>query len=366
MESVGNPHFKLKAIHVAGTKGKGSTCIMIDNILRSHGMKTGLYTSPHLVDLMERIQINGRNCDREVFVRAVNRLAPSLRKIRPTFFELMTAASFIIFEEARVDFAIIEVGLGGRLDSTNILSPVMTVITPIGYDHQHILGHRLEDIAREKAGIIKPSTSVVVAPQRESPRKVIVKVCLEKRAPIIWPKPLNGMNLPLHQRANAAVAVAVSKILLDRFSKKIAFQALNGITLPGRWEIISPKPLIIIDSAHNETSIRSEVPLLKGKKWLIIFGSSKDKPIKKMLKILTPYAGAFVFTKATSARAEEPDVIYSLLRPSLPVFISDSVSKAMAIARRISKPYHGILVTGSFYVAGEAIRWLRESRDLKR
>lgn len=360
MHCVGNPHTKLKAIHVAGTKGKGSTCMMIESIIRRHGFRTGLYQSPHLIGLMERIQINGVNCPRQIFVKYMNELVPHMTKLRPTFFEIMTAISFLIFERLNLDYTVIEVGLGGRLDCTNIISPQVTVITSIDYDHQDKLGTKLSQIAFEKGGIIKHGVPCVIAPQRPSAARVLEKTGRNVGSRIIKVSPL-CVSLPEHQKINASLAAAACKIALkDKFSSGIARSAIYK-KLPGRQEIVSKKPLIVVDSAHNVASIRASIPIVKNKKFILVFGASSDKPVRKMLSLLLPFTAYLVLTRASSPRAYEPETIYGLVRKDIPVFIQNDVASAVDLAKRIVKNYDGILITGSFYVAGEALRCLRKS-----
>lgn len=340
---VDDPHLRYPVVHVAGTKGKGSVCLMLRAMLLDR--RPGLYTSPHLVDMLERIQVGDRPISRAEFVRAMSRIAPPFAC---TYFELMTAAAFDVFARRRVGVGLIEVGLGGRLDTTNIVRPRVCVINTIDYDHMDKLGRTLGAIASEKAGIIKRGVPVVVGPQRPSARRVILRTARRLRAPVFQVLRPADLPLPLHQRYNAAIAIQAAALLGGRFD----VEALRSIRLPGRFE---RRGRFIFDVAHNAVSIRALASTLRSHKidnLTVIFGTSKDKDAIAMLRTLAPFAREWILTRAQSPRAFEPSVLASLLPRAA---VAASVEEAL---RRSRGP---TLVTGSFYIVGEALAALQKS-----
>jgi dihydrofolate synthase/folylpolyglutamate synthase len=263
-EELGSPQAKYPSIHVAGTNGKGSVCTMLDNVYRTHGYRVGLFTSPHLLELGERIRVNGKNLPFEKIEKWVNRLMPVIEKISrseqgPTFFELMTAIAFLEFEKQQVDIAIVETGLGGRLDSTNVLNSELSVITSVGYDHCEILGNELDQIAREKAGIIKPGKPVVVGWLDKKALDEVIQVAEKKKAPLYLMEEEGRLTLPetnLHgsfQQQNAALAQRATELLhpVLPVEKPKVLVALKTVQYSGRWQQISSQPTIILDACHN-------------------------------------------------------------------------------------------------------------------
>jgi dihydrofolate synthase/folylpolyglutamate synthase len=351
---VGNPHLTLDVIHVAGTKGKGSVCLMLDALLR--GRRPGLFTSPHLVDMLERIQVDGRPISRAAFASALGRVAPPFRC---TYFELMTAAAFDVFARRKVGAAIVEVGLGGRLDTTNVVRPRVCVINAVDYDHMDKLGNTLAEIAAEKAGIIKPGVPVVVGPQRPAARRVILKIARRLGCPVyepraVWRRIGNRMKVRVgafkfsmpslgpHQARNAALAVQAAAL----FGGPIDLAALASIRLPGRFE---RRGRFILDVAHNPVSARALAAALGKRHVTIVFGCSRDKDARSMLRILRPFAKRFILTRADHPRAFEPRELASMVSGT-PV---KTVGEALRLARGPT------LVTGSFYVVGEAMARLK-------
>jgi dihydrofolate synthase/folylpolyglutamate synthase len=340
---VGHPHLAYPVIHVAGTKGKGSVCLMLRAMLLAR--RPGLYTSPHLVDMLERIQVGDRPISRPEFVAAMNRIAPPFDC---TYFELMTAAAFDVFARKRVGVGIIEVGLGGRLDTTNIVEPRVCVINTVDYDHMDKLGRTLQAIASEKAGIIKRGIPVVVGPQRPAARRVIRDAARRLHAPVFEARRPLDLPLPRHQRFNAAIALQAATLLGGPFD----LEALETIRLPGRFE---RRGRFIFDVAHNAVSARALAATLRDAKirgLTIVFGTSKDKDALSMVKTLQPFAKEWIFTRAQSPRAFEPSVLASLVSHRN-VRVSSTVDEAV----RRSKGQ--TLVTGSFYVVGEALAALK-------
>jgi dihydrofolate synthase/folylpolyglutamate synthase len=363
LRRAGDPHLKLRVVHVAGTKGKGSVCHMLEALLAAR--RPGLYTSPHLVDLRERIRIGGRPVSRPELMRAMGRVVPPFR---PTFFELMTAAAFEIFARRRVGVAIVEVGLGGRLDCTNVVEPRVCVVNSIDYDHVETLGRTLEKIAGEKAGILKRGVPVVIGPQRPSARRVLLDAARRKNslvvevAPPRWRREGSSMrvrwrgiefSMPFlgpHQAVNAAMALEAAALL----GGPCDIEALADLELPGRYQRLGR---YILDGAHNAVSVRALARTLRiaGQRDLtLVFGASRDKDARSMLRTLWPLARRVVLTRSSSGRAFEPSVLAALApRGRKPVAFAATVPEAL---RGSSGP---TLVTGSFYVVGEALAALQ-------
>jgi len=375
LKLIGNPQKHFQSIHIAGTKGKGSVAITTEKILRISGYKTGLFTSPHIITMLERIQINGSNITHADFVFAMNKLYPFLQIVKPTYFEILTVISFLIFAKSKVDFAIIEVGLGGRLDSTNVINPIITVITTIDYDHTNILGKHLSQITNEKAGIIKPQVPVVVSPQRKSVLEIIKKIAKLNNSEIIIATSLQN-NLPGilnppkqflmgHRLTNLITTLTIletlNKMGKTNINNNIVNKALKSLSIQGRFEIISTKPRIIVDVAHNPVSISALVETIKHIRYnhlVLIFGALADKDIYNMLKIILPMSDKIIFTKPTNPRAAGTDKLLQIARRldkfTLPI-ITNSVVRALDIAKIIAKNNDIILVTGSFSLVGELL-----------
>ncbi len=288
-ELAGTPQSRFKSLHVAGTKGKGSTAAMLDSILRAAGYRTGLFTSPHLHDFRERIRVNGALIGEQEMADAVARLQPLVDELhrrhpelgRLTTFEMITALAFVHFAERNVDFAVLETGLGGRLDATNVVEPLVAVITSISYDHTQVLGNTLEQIATEKAGIIKPGASVVCAPQEDEALAVVEATCRKRGArlalvgrdwtweganssfqvagPLGAYAPLSIPLLGIHQLVNATTAVAAIDALRWRgieVAPEYIREGLENVCWPGRLEVLARQPLVVVDGAHNADSAR--------------------------------------------------------------------------------------------------------------
>lgn len=371
MDRLGHPERGFRSIHVAGTKGKGSVCHMIEAILRRAGYKTGLYISPHLIDMLERIQINGRPISREAFVRVMNRLRPALRAVKPTYFEIMTAAAFLHFQSESVDCAVVEVGLGGRLDATNILAPDVAVITPIDYDHMDVLGHTLRKIACEKAGIIKPFTPVVCGPQPPEAMRVIRKIARIRSAPLYRGARGSMPRLRLlpegrHQISNAGTAIRAVGILSRVVSLSVPRasirKALGSLVLPGRIQTVHLRPRIIVDAAHNPVSVRALCDTLdRGPRYpqrILVFGTARDKDAMTMLKMLLPRFDRVIFTRSDNPRACDPSALnhraFALRRR--PYLQATGAERAFDLARTLAGDEDLIVVTGSFYLAGEVLQ----------
>lgn len=338
-EALGNPEKKFKSIHVAGTNGKGSVSHMLSAILQKAGYKTGLYTSPHLYDFRERIRMNGEMVPEKFVVGFTEKIQPLIQQIQPSFFEITVAMAFEYFAEEKVDVAVIEVGLGGRLDSTNIISPELSIITNIGFDHTQMLGDQLEDIAREKAGIIKPDVPVVIGEILPQTKWIFELKARENKAPLYFTPDhftaihhqWQGGRLQVHyenrrahrvekyetdlaglyQVKNLATVLTALPILEDSFPglREAAPEALKQVKkstgLAGRWEVIHQNPKVVLEVAHNLNGMEQMLQHLAEEnfdKLHIIIGVVKDKDITSMLKLL-PHSAQYYFTAADIPRA---------------------------------------------------------------
>jgi dihydrofolate synthase/folylpolyglutamate synthase len=374
LDRLGHPERRFKSIHIAGTNGKGSTAAMIASILREAGFKVGLYTSPHLVDFCERIQIG----EMKIFPEEVLQKARQIREVeeeRLTFFELATAIAFLHFASERVDFAVIETGLGGRLDATNVITPLVSIITTIGKDHTSHLGNTIEEIAFEKAGIIKPNIPVIVGPLLPEAMGVVREIAFLRNARLITP-PMDRIPLrrPLglpgrHQYRNANLSFAVTQFLREiaeiHISDEMIFRGLENVVWPGRLETISERPWILLDGAHNPEAMRVVREYLEenlnGRKLKVLFGSMADKDIKSVFEEIAPLASEFLLTAPQLKRASRPEDLAFLLRKfSVPTFVFPDVSSALSEELPKLEVQDVLLITGSLFIVGEARLWLEE------
>lgn len=365
-EFFGNPQDKIKTIHIGGTNGKGSTSNMLASILQEEGYKTGLYNSPHLIDFTERIKINGENCDKEFvyqFIQKLKRLPP---EIQPSFFEFTTIMAFEYFFQNKVDFAIIEVGLGGRLDSTNIIKPLISAITNIAFDHQDLLGESLSEIAQEKAGIIKENITIVSADENRQ-----VKNIFKNRATELHSKFIDATKIETelqsdlkgnYQKKNIQLVLALIKELeiigVDISANSIKKGLLNvqkNTNFIGRWFEFSKNPLLICDTAHNQAGLEevfvqlNSIPKFKH----IILGFVVEKKIEEVLKIL-PNNSVFYFAKPKINRGRNPHDYEDLLKKSkINYTILESVQSAYLFAEQHLKKGEMIFIGGSNFVVGE-------------
>lgn len=406
LEALGRPHRAYRVLHIAGTKGKGSTAALMAAALQAEGYRVGLYTSPHLEDFAERIQVDGRPIPHAHLPGVVARLKPCTARIPGlTTFELITAAAFLYFADQGVDVAVVEVGLGGRLDATNVVHPLVSVITPISYDHTAILGNTLEAIAGEKAGIIKPSVPVVMAPQPPEARQRIAAVAAEREAPLIevgrdWlyapvARSLDGqvlfvwhaaeqplvdafvesggfqeweptrLRIPLlgpHQVVNAATAYAALQTARRQglaLSQEAIRRGFAAARWPGRFEVLHRNPPLVVDGAHNRAAahqIRLTLDeYFPGWPLVLVFGASADKDIRGMLEELAPRARRIIVTRSWHPRAADPEdlrsVVHQLGRPAQAYA---DVEDALRAAFRAAAGEAVILVTGSLFVAAAA------------
>jgi dihydrofolate synthase / folylpolyglutamate synthase len=351
--ALGDPQRKLTAIHVAGTKGKGSTCAMIAAIARAQNLKVGLTTSPHLSCARERIVVDGEMITEAEFVSLEEQVHRAAQKLddAPTFFEQMIAMAFVHFANVKVDLAVIEVGLGGRLDATNVIKPRLSVITKLGMDHMEHLGPTLEDIAREKAGIIKKGVPAISAPQEETARRVLVEVGGTQLTFINDRQPTSLRGA--HQQENAGIAYAAMRAVFAT-PPDVARRGLLNVYWPGRYETVSTEPLIILDGAHNETSafalaetIRAD-ERVKGKNITLVVGMTSGRDPEAFARGLASIRPTKVHAVAhRSPRAQDVADVGRGLRKVFGDVVEGTLDDALAAPGPV-------VVTGSLYVVGEA------------
>ncbi len=399
LAALGNPHRSFKSVHLAGTKGKGSTAAMLAGMLKGCGMRVGLYTSPHILDIRERIAVSGESISEAAFTRAVAEVAGVTGKARvadPTYFEVLTAAAFKHFADREVDIAVVETGLGGRLDATNVIQPEVVGITSISYDHIAQLGSTLESIAREKAGVIKKNTQVVSAPQRPPVREVLRAAAEAVSAPLRFADEnvdfsyrfefsrtagrhariclttptsrFEHLHVPLlgeHQAINCSLALGMLDILKSRgfpVNDRNAMEGLSKVELIGRMQMICESPRILVDGAHNAASIdalmRAIGQNIPYDSMVVIFGCQKDKDITGMIRRIQLGADKVIFTTTGSPRSAEPAELAAqyIEHSGKMAQVGRTLEDAMRIALGAISHEDLICVTGSFYLVAEAIR----------
>jgi len=395
---LGNPHKKIRTVHIGGTKGKGSTATMLARMLESNGYRVGLYTSPHVVHLHERIEVDSKMITEPEMLQLMNRLYAPVEKLSkkdpPTFFELMTALAFMYFMDRQVDIGIIETGLGGRLDSTNVIQPEVIGITSLSIDHQHQLGATIDSIAREKAGIFKRGVPAVTVEQEPAAMHVLKSEAVAAKAPlsitgsdidfsyrfetsrehgphtrICLTTPTSKfehLRVPLHGR-HQAINCGLALAMLDKLKASgyeidngKATEGLRTVSLAGRMEIICDDPRIIIDGAHNAASIRALIHAIGQNipydSMVVIFGCNSDKDIDGMLRELQYGADKVIFTRSNSAKAISPQDLADKYTEICGKMYQTAVSleEALQIARSAVGREDLICITGSFYLIGQA------------
>ncbi|MDP8299670.1 MAG: folylpolyglutamate synthase/dihydrofolate synthase family protein [Candidatus Tantalella remota] len=387
LRSVGDPHKDYKCVHVAGTKGKGSVCVFTSVILQGEGHSVGLFTSPHLVDPKERIRVNGDEITEEELTSAATVLRDSIEggTERFTYFEIYTMIAMLHFSIKKVDFAVFEVGLGGQLDSTNVIDAKVCGISPISYDHMNVLGNSLGEIATEKAGIIKKGAHCVSAPQTEDAMDVIRERCADQDATLsvvgeditykIISMDAEGSKFDVRtpkgtyencrtvmpgdfQAMNCAVAISLAEQALGGRELDMGklTDSLSRAFLPGRMEVLATKPFIVIDGAQNGDSSRclkySVEQIFKYDRLILLFGISKDKDIKSTCRELGPVADEIILTRAAVDRAADPHLVRGFFKGKS-VKVTRDVKEALGLALKAAGKRDIILATGSFFVAGE-------------
>ncbi|MFC1874877.1 bifunctional folylpolyglutamate synthase/dihydrofolate synthase [Chloroflexota bacterium] len=410
LAQLDNPHLKAESVHIAGTKGKGSIAAMIASALTAAGYKTGLYTSPHLIDIRERFRIDGGFISSAAIVGLVAKLKPEVAAVnrkatygKLTTFELLTALGFLYFALSGVDFQVVEAGLGGRLDATNVINAGVCVIASINLDHTEVLGDSLAEIATEKAGVIKPGSVVVGSPQPDEAARVIEAACLERGARLVragrdvtWEglgfdnsrQLLNvkgrldsyRLSLPLlgrYQMENAAVAVAALEVLVEKgfsVSRDSIISGLERVSWPGRFQILGHSPLVVADGAHNPASARElksslehyfkgcSDHSLKGKPFkpaVLVFGTSYDKDIAGIVPELYPFFDRVIATRSRHPRSMAvTSVAGEFGRYGVTAQPMEAVPEALSLAQEMAGERGFVCITGSLFVVGEAIEYL--------
>lgn len=400
LEFLGEPHKKLKCVHIAGTNGKGSTTAMISNVLIEAGYKVGMYTSPYIEEFEERIQIDNKNIDKGNLARAVTKVAKAVEKVlelgydNPTQFEIITCAGLLYFYEQDVDFAVIEVGLGGRLDSTNVINPILSIITSISYDHMNILGDTLSKIASEKAGIIKENVPVILYPQSDEAERVIENICYEKKSKLIkvpsdcvefkkcedvlvsgkakrvqniivntdlWTYNIKLALLGKHQLLNCATviyAIEELKKLGVKINREAVIRALSKVEWIGRFETLNTEPLVVIDGAHNIDGIKklkeSLETYLEYNDIVLILGILADKQVEDMIKVIGPIAKKVICVTPHSERAELADELKKVVvKYNSNCEAIEDYKSAYEVGISYCNKDDLLLISGSLYMVGD-------------
>lgn len=401
-EAIGNPQEKFKSIHIAGTNGKGSSSHMLSAIMQQSGYKTGLYTSPHLVDFRERIRIDGEPVTKEWVIDFITKHKDTIEIIEPSFFEVTVAMAFAAFAEAGVDMAIIETGLGGRLDSTNVITPVLSIITNISYDHVDLLGHTLPEIATEKAGIIKQNIPVVIGEQNQETSRVFFEHAVHKQttlyyADAMWDlvrtsqsathqhyKAIHRAKREMfdlssdmqgaYQYHNIKTVLAATELLIAldyNIQLETAFQALSKVKkltgLKGRWDVLQAHPLIIADVAHNPAGLKEVIQQwqrIEATHKHIVLGFVKDKDVSTALSLF-PKDNTYYFCNAQMPRALQAAELQKMAAAyGLEGNVYGSVADAVSSARDAMQQNDALLITGSFFITGEAITYLNVNNGM--
>ncbi len=386
LERLGDPHRAARFVHVAGTNGKGSVSAMIESALRASGRRTGLFTSPHLVEPTERIGVAGHSVSPELFADAFDRVHREAERLmaqgalenHPTYFETVAAMAFLLFRELGAEMVVLEVGLGGRLDATNVVHPEVTVITPIDYDHEAFLGKSLEAIAGEKAGIIKPGVPLVLGPQKPAVDALLTDRATELGAPMArfsdWS--VQGLNLhsqgsqfvaegprrvsvdcPLageHQISNALTAIATLHVLGT--PTPAIEEGLRQVRWPGRLERVSREPEIVLDGAHNPAGAMALSRYIQSfyadrRVWLV-YGAMRDKAVSEVAGILFPSAHEVILTAPNHPRAVRPELVRNLVDHPC-VQVAANLGESLKVISAAS-PEDAIFITGSLFLVGEA------------
>ena len=356
-EIIGNPQKSIKTIHVAGTNGKGSVCNMIYNIYKKNGYKVGLFTSPHLFDFRERIIINDVWISKDYIVNFYEKNFQLFKEIKPSFFEWTTALAFSYYKDSTTDINIIETGLGGRLDSTNIINPEISIITNIGLDHQNILGNTLEEIAKEKAGIIKENTPTLLGPNIKA-KSIFEDISKAKNSSLY----VVGNNLdqdesslPEYQLKNWETAKKAAQIINSRI--KIHDKVSDYLTIKGRWQIVENNPKTILDIGHNKDCIiEAQKQLLREnyEKLHLIIGFSNDKNIDEILDVL-PIADYIYATQSVNERSLDPEILKNKLKLNNKQIFED-YKNAFESAQIMASKEDLVLITGSAFLVGDILK----------
>lgn len=397
LNKLDKPQNNYKTIHVAGTNGKGSVCQYISSILQKAGYKTGLYTSPHLIDFSERIKVNNKCISKEELTKIIKKIRPIIEEIKnekPTYFEITTAIAFEYFKQKKVDIGVIEVGLGGKYDATNIIKPMVSVITNVTLEHQNILGKTIEEIATQKAGIIKKETTVVTATKKTA-LNIIKKEALEKNSPLIivskknWKRRFvspqkqffdiktNHNNFEIetiilgeYQGENISICISAIEELQKQgmnITKKDIINGIKYVSNEARLEIIQSNPFIIIDGAHNVDAIKKLSKTITKdfnyNRIVLVFGILKDKNIKKILRILTPISDEIILTQPSINRSADGKYLESIVKKiddNKKTIVIKNVEDAIKKSIILSSKKDLILITGSLHTAGEGLKYFKK------
>jgi dihydrofolate synthase / folylpolyglutamate synthase len=391
LKNLGDPQAGFASVHIAGTNGKGSVAAMLHAILSAAGLRVGLYTSPHLVSFTERIRVGPTAIAEEDVVALAReiRTAATVRGIELTFFEFVTVLAFLHFARSDVDIAVVEVGLGGRLDATNVLDPAVAVVTTIGLDHQEFLGETIESIAREKAGIIKPRRPVIIGGLPDTARPVLAATAEAAGARARWlgqdfhgsydatfayrgfGGDVENVALPLrgrHQRDNAAIATAAAMQLRERFAipEEAIRDGLEQVRWPGRLDVVQTQPLVILDGAHNIDGVLAlvrELPgILAGRTVDLLFGVMRDKRWEPMIDILGPRVRRVVVAPTLPPRGEAPEVLAEAFARHCPVAVAQSPRYGLEDLLHAADNDDAILVAGSLFLVGEIFPYFLSRR----
>jgi len=387
LERIGNPHLRLQVVHIAGTKGKGSVAAMLDSCLRAAGYRTGLYTKPHLVHLTERTRINGAEMPPAQMLDYIERLRLIYERagLALTFFEFTVALMFLYFAEAGIDIAVVETGLGGRLDSTNVVRPLLSVITPIGFDHMEYLGYTIRSIAAEKGGIIKPGVPVVIGARDQEARTTLSDIAGQRHSPAIMIDrdftyfshapahrlDYDGLGIKMRsvelglagrfQHENAAIALAAAGALRGagwRLEEVDLRRGLQEVYWPGRFDVVRRRPLVVLDCAHNELSVEAlldtiAVELGPHARPRLIFGCLSDKNWPRMAQLLGPRVKDVTLTRVKPKRPLEPERLVEHFAPYAPVRVIHEPLAAIEQVMAEAGAEDFVLVAGSVYLIGE-------------
>ncbi len=393
---LGNPHQKAASIHITGTNGKGSVAVMMASSLTANGYRTGLYTSPHFHTWRERVRVDSELISEVELARLVTELKPQLEAVnrrakygKLTTFEFLTALAFAYFGQRGVRFQVLEVGLGGKFDATSVITPLVSIITPISFDHTDVLGSTLKEIAAEKCGIIKPDGTVVIAPQPPEAARVIRESCRQRRARLLtvgkdvtWQGLSSGLDgqrlrvqgrrdsyelfIPLlgeHQQVNAATAVAALEVIADNgfeIAKEKVAKGLERVSWPGRFQILSRRPLLVVDGGHNIGAARSLTQSIRHyldyKRAILVMGTSHDKDIAGLVAELAPLFDQVIVTRSQHPRALAPAALAAeFARRGVKAQLVGDVPSALSRALSLAGEEDLVCVAGSLFIVGEAM-----------
>jgi len=398
---LGNPQNSYPSVHIAGTNGKGTTAAMLDSILRAAGLRTGLYISPHLERINERLRLDGEEISDADFAETFTRIHASIEELlasgglaaHPTYFECLTAMAFDFYARRQVDFAVFEVGMGGRLDATNVVRPEVVVITQIDFDHENHLGHSIEEIAAEKAGIIKPSGWVVSAAEHPAARAVVARRAAEvdarmveidsayrveslhavaacSHAVISSAHSSKGIEIvvPLPGRfqvRNALAAVAAARLLAERgfpLDEAAILRGIQAVRWPGRLELVQDRPAVYLDGTHNTAGARELLAFwdehFQGRSIRLVYGAMRDKAVDEITGLLFPRAATVILTQPRQPRAISAEVLATMTRHLAErIEVVADPGEALERALQLAAPEDAVFATGSLYLVGDLRRW---------